>query len=76
MKECSKTCVEKDISCPHSECRLWIDFPQDHNCVLITVDKHGNLPLREVAPRMQMSHVRVKQIQDEAIEKVKKKLKK
>jgi DNA-directed RNA polymerase sigma subunit (sigma70/sigma32) len=36
---------------------------------LISVDKHGQLTLREVAERLGVSYVRIKQIQDKAMEK-------
>ncbi|MEK9768798.1 MAG: sigma factor-like helix-turn-helix DNA-binding protein [Betaproteobacteria bacterium] len=37
---------------------------------MISVDKHGTLTLREVAERLGVSYVRIKQIQDKAIKKI------
>lgn len=70
MKECSKACHEKGVDCPVESCRLWIDFKEDHNCCLISIEKHGEMKLRQVAERIGISYVRVKHIQDQAISKM------
>ena len=58
--------------CKEKGCRYWIDYEEDSNCSLITVDKHGRITLREVAERLGVSYVRIKQIEDKAILKLKK----
>lgn len=73
MKECANTCVKYAVSCPVKECRQWVDYEEDLNCTLVTVDKHGTLTLREAADRLGVSFVRVKQIQDRAVKKLSKK---
>ena len=70
---CSRTCRKLKISCPHNECRHWIDYPDDYNCTLVTVHDHGALTLREVALRLKISFARVKQIESAALEKLKRK---
>ena len=72
MKKCLQTCKELETPCPIHECRYWIDYPQDTNCTFDTIYRHGNLTLREVAERLGISYVRVKQIQDKALKKIKK----
>ena len=62
-------------SCNNKECRQWIDYKDDQNCVSIAVRKHGRMTLREVAQRLGVSYVRVKQIQDKALKKLFKKIK-
>ena len=74
MTECAKVLMEYDVSCPCKECRLWIDYKQDSNCTLIAVKNKKTMTLREVADRMGISFVRVKQIQDIAYSKLIKKL--
>ena len=76
MRECAKRCEELDTSCPCEDCRLWIDHEEDLNCTLHAVKNNhtGELTLREVADRMGISFVRVKQIQDQAARKVVKSL--
>ena len=59
MKCCEGKCTP--------ECRYYIDYPEDDNCALVAIDKHGAMTLREVAKRMQISFVRVKQIEDAAM---------
>ena len=70
MKICSAHCVKNDVSCPVEDCRLWIDYEDDLNCSLISVEKHGNMTLREVAKRLNVSFVRIKQIEKKALEKL------
>lgn len=71
MRECSKQCLIKDICCTQEECRMWIDYPEDKNCTLIAVDKHGPMTLKEVAVRHNISIVRAKQILDQSLGKIK-----
>jgi len=58
------------------ECRQHIDYPEDDNCVLVAVEKHGDMTLREIGERMGITHVRVMQIENVALEKVKKRYRK
>mgnify|MGYP003121705297 CR=1 FL=1 len=74
MRECCEKCLECDVSCPveNSDCRHWIDYEDDSNCVLIAVDNNENdrMTLREVSKRLGVSFVRIKQIQTVAVEKM------
>jgi len=69
MKNCRECCIEKDVACPIEDCRYWIDYEGDMNCSLIAVEKNGSMTLREVADRLNISFVRVKQIQDASLKK-------
>lgn len=71
MRECSKKCLLAKKCCVEDECRLWIDYPEDNNCTLIAVAKHGPMTLKEVAARHHISIVRVKQIVDQTLNKIK-----
>ena len=75
---CYDECKIKKRSCEVKDCRLWIDFPEDLNCTLHAVKNNhtGELTLREVADRIGLSFVRIKQIQDQAVKKVEKLLNK
>ena len=77
MIACAEKCMELKVSCPNQDCRKWIDYENDLNCVLVTIRKNKEKPmtLREVAPRMGVSFPRIKQIQDDAIKKVKRRMK-
>jgi DNA-directed RNA polymerase specialized sigma subunit len=48
-----------------------MDYEDDLNCARIAADKHGEMTLREVAKRVGISFVRVKQVEDAAKEKIK-----
>ena len=67
---CADACMKSGQTCDQEDCRQWLDFEEDLNCTLIAVRKNGNMSLREVAERIGVSFVRVKQIQDKAVEKL------
>jgi hypothetical protein len=71
MRECSKKCLLEEQCCVEEECRMWIDFPEDNNCTLIAVNRHGPMTLKEIAERHHISIVRVKQIVDATLGKIK-----
>tara|TARA_Y100000296_G_C4937900_1_gene139936 strand:+ start:126 stop:365 length:240 start_codon:yes stop_codon:yes gene_type:complete len=70
MSSCLRTCKELNVLCPIKECRNWIDYGPDLNCTLEAVNNAGAMTLREVAERLQISFVRVKQIEDKALKKI------
>lgn len=75
LPECSKLCVRDGNECSQSECRMWINYEEDQNCSLISIYKNGSLTLEEVAKRMEISFVRVSQIEKAALNKLKKRIK-
>ena len=72
LSECSKACIRCNVSCPIKDCREWIRHEDDLNCTSIAVRKNGAMTLREVADRLDVSFVRVKQIEDKVLQKVQK----
>ena len=72
MKKCSTICHKHNIDCKAKECRYWIDYSEDNNCCFIAIHKNGRMNLREIAAREGISYARVKQIQDAALIKLKK----
>jgi hypothetical protein len=72
MKECSEKCLEHSVDCPFKECNNWINHAEDHNCDLIAIKKNGPMTLRQIADRLGVSFVRIKQIEDNAVRKIKK----
>ena len=70
MKKCAQQCVKRNKKCSQEECRLWMNHEKDLNCSLVAIQRHGAMTLYEVADRLEMSYVRVKQIQDVAIKKI------
>ena len=70
MIECLRRCKELGVTCPVQDCRQWIDYAEDLNCVYEAVRKNGNMTLREIAEKLNLSFVRIKQIEDKAIKKL------
>ena len=70
MRKCLQTCKELKIACPLEECRYWVLYPKDTNCTFESINQNGNMTLREVASRLQISFVRVKQIEDVSLKKI------
>ena len=69
---CSRKCRELKVSCPNTDCRLWIDFKSEFNCTLVSIYENGPMTLREIAERSGISFARVKQIETKAVFKIKK----
>jgi|ETNvirenome_6_85_1030632.scaffolds.fasta_scaffold00047_34 hypothetical protein len=55
--------------------RMWIDCPEDDNCALKSIDKHGPMTLEMIADRLGVSIVRVSQIEKAALNKLSKRIK-
>jgi DNA-directed RNA polymerase sigma subunit (sigma70/sigma32) len=50
---------------------MWIDYEEEHNCTLVSVYEKGSLTLRQVGERLGISFARVKQIEEKALLKMK-----
>jgi len=50
---------------------MWIDYPDEQNCCLISVYQNGTMTLREIGERIGVSFARIKQIETKAINKMK-----
>lgn len=74
MIKCAEKCKEYKVTCPNKDCRYWIKYKEDLNCCLISA-ADGPKTLREVAPRMGLTFVRIQQIEAKALKKIKKMLK-
>ena len=73
MNKCAKECMSSKKQCDKTSCRLWIDYKKDLNCTLVAVHNNkGPMSLEETAKRFDLSIVRIKQIQDKAVQKLKK----
>jgi len=62
--------MNSNESCKEESCRYWIDYKDDLNCTLICAEKNGPLTLREISKRLGVSFVRVKQIEEKAMKKI------
>jgi len=70
---CTDECKNEKKACSKESCRHWISYEDDHNCSIIAAER-GPLTLDEVSKRMGLSLIRIKQIQDSALEKIKKRI--
>jgi hypothetical protein len=70
MKKCLETCKNLNVACPVKECRYWISYPEETNCMLESVRVNGSMTLRQIGERLDISFVRVKQIQDKTLKKI------
>jgi len=73
MRECTKKCVANKKQCGEKSCRAWINYKKDFNCSNVAIARNGNMTLAEIAKRLNLSIVRIKQIQDKALQKLQKK---
>lgn len=55
--------------------RCWIDYPEDHNCIHVSIAKNGSMTLEEVSRRLNVSLVRISQIEKQAVKKLSKRIK-
>ena len=73
MNDCAKKCILNRAVCNEEDCRMWIDYEGDLNCTLIAVhNSKGPMTLEQASKRLNISLVRIKQIQDKALQKLKK----
>ena len=66
---------KRKSTCCSDSCRCWIDYPEDDNCMYVAIEKHGAMTLAEVAKRLNISLVRVSQIEKQAMKKLSKRIK-
>ena len=72
MRSCKVATIMKNKSCDQCDCRLWIDYEEDLNCVNIAVDKNGAMKLRQIAERLGVTTARAQQLEKAALAKLKK----
>jgi hypothetical protein len=72
LPSCAKLCLDNGSSCELNGCRYWINYKKEQNCSLVSIYLNGSMTLREVAERLGISFARVKQIESQAIDKIKK----
>lgn len=69
--QCLEACRKLKVTCPVQDCRYWINYERENNCTFESVERNGQMTLREVSERLGISFVRVKQIQDKILIKIK-----
>lgn len=61
--------------CNEESCRCWIDYPEDDNCIHVSISKNGAMTLDEVSKRLGVSLVRISQIEKQTMKKLSKRIK-
>ena len=74
--KCYTKCRLMNQPCQVSDCRLWIDYSEDLNCVEIAVQTQDKFTLAKVGERLKLTPSRIKQIEKEAVAKIAKTFKK
>ena len=76
MRDCAKKCFFYKKSCENTKCRLFIEYEEDLNCTMVAVNNHPDnyMTLEQIAKRHNVSVVRIKQIIDATLKKIKKPL--
>ena len=72
MRKCQTGVLLRQKPCEECKCRMWLDYEEDLNCTLVALQKHGPMTLEEIGKRHHISTVRVKQIVDATLIKLKK----
>lgn len=72
MIKCAQKCLDNKSPCDQKQCRQWIDYKDDLNCCLISIENNGGSPLtlQETGKRLGLSFVRIRQIEKAAIQKL------
>ena len=66
--------MDNNKPCEQSDCRKWINYEEDMNCCLISIENNDGkgLTLEKTGKRIGLSFVRVRQIEKQAIAKLSK----
>ena len=72
LRQCSRECMRDKAQCTQMECRHWVKYPDEFNCCLVSIYENGSMTLRQIGDRLGISFARVKQIETEALKKIKK----
>tara|TARA_Y100000296_G_C5177562_1_gene261020 strand:+ start:2281 stop:2505 length:225 start_codon:yes stop_codon:yes gene_type:complete len=71
MIKCAEICQDYDVPCPVEDCRCWIEYEDDLNCVNIAVHKHGAMKLKDIGERLKLTPARIQQIEKGILVKLK-----
>ena len=73
-KTCFNFCKENDISCKNTDCRYWHDIDLNHNCIINKANEKKHT-LQEIGSLLNITRMRVCQIEKDILSKLKKSLK-
>lgn len=56
--------------CTNTSCRMWINYLEDNNCGLLSIDKNGAMTNKEIAARLGVSAQYVSSVEQRALRKL------
>ena len=71
IRPCAKICMDSEIGCPIQDCKHWIDYEKESNCSLGSIYINGNMSLHQIGERLDLSFVRISQIEKKALKRLK-----
>jgi predicted transcriptional regulator len=74
MKECVKEVLKSGKVCECQSCPLWIKYPEEMNCTMITVEVNGEMSLQEISKRVGIYRTTCSKILKGAMKKMAKNL--
>ena len=75
LHDCGEACACEAEGRDKESCEMWINYPEDDNCALKAIEKHGPMTLDQISKRLGVSIVRVSQIEKQALKKLSKRIK-
>lgn len=70
--KCIEEVIKQASPCKNNECRYFIEYENDLNCTFIAINKHKTLTFEEISVRLNLTPARIKQLQDDALNRMKK----
>ena len=71
LRPCAKLCMESNTACPIEDCKHWISYEKERNCSLVSIYINGNMSLHQIGERLDLSFVRISQIEKKALKRLK-----
>lgn len=71
LRPCAKLCLESGTSCPVTDCKHWMSYEDECNCSLVSIYINGNMSLHQIGERLDLSFVRISQIEKKALKRLK-----
>tara|TARA_B100000287_G_C20364377_1_gene675126 strand:- start:63 stop:320 length:258 start_codon:yes stop_codon:yes gene_type:complete len=71
LLSCSRACMKEQKPCENTDCKFFINYEKEQNCCLVSIYENGPMTLREIGDRIGVSFARIKQIETEALKKIK-----
>ena len=71
LLDCSKKCIELNHGCHIKDCKHWRSYEEECNCSLVSIYINGNMSLHQIGERLDLSFVRISQIEKKALKRLK-----